>query len=75
MTITRRDFLHRGLQSGCVGAGLLTATSAQALRPFQRRGRRPVKKGRLPIVDTHQHLWDLTKFKPPWLGDAPDVLR
>ena len=75
MTITRRDFLHRGLQTGCVGAGLLTATSAQALRPFQRRGRRPVKTARLPIVDTHQHLWDLTKFKPPWLGDAPDVLR
>ena len=75
MTITRRDFLHRGLQTGCVGAGLLTATSAQAVRPFQRRGRRPVKTARLPIVDTHQHLWDLTKFKPPWLGDAPDVLR
>ncbi len=24
-----------------------------------------------PIVDTHQHLWDLDKFHLPWLVDAP----
>ncbi len=24
----------------------------------------------LPIIDTHQHLWDLIQFKPPWLGEA-----
>ena len=28
----------------------------------------------LPIVDTHQHLWDLERFSPPWLADAPEVL-
>jgi L-fuconolactonase len=27
------------------------------------------------IIDTHQHLWDLTNFKPPWLNGAEDVLR
>ena len=27
------------------------------------------------IVDTHQHLWDLSKLKLPWLADAPEVLR
>jgi L-fuconolactonase len=27
------------------------------------------------IVDTHQHLWDLAKFKLPWLGGAPEVLK
>jgi len=30
---------------------------------------------RLPIIDTHQHLWDLTRFKLPWLQDAPEILR
>ncbi|MEM7032060.1 MAG: amidohydrolase family protein [Chloroflexota bacterium] len=24
----------------------------------------------LPIIDTHQHLWDLKKFQLPWLSDA-----
>jgi L-fuconolactonase len=27
----------------------------------------------LPIVDTHQHLWDLAKFKLPWLATAPTL--
>lgn len=27
------------------------------------------------IIDTHQHLWDLQKFKLPWLEGAPQVLR
>jgi L-fuconolactonase len=27
------------------------------------------------IIDTHQHLWDLTKQKLPWLGGAPEVLN
>lgn len=28
----------------------------------------------LPIIDTHQHLWDLVQFQPPWLkGAEPQV--
>ncbi len=27
-----------------------------------------------PIIDTHQHLWDLTKLQPPWLKTADPIL-
>jgi L-fuconolactonase len=27
------------------------------------------------IIDTHQHLWDLSKLSPPWLANAPEIYR
>lgn len=29
----------------------------------------------IPAVDTHQHLWDLTRLTLPWLKVAPEILR
>src|SRR5262245_25306786 len=29
----------------------------------------------IPIIDTHQHLWDLKQFRLPWLGDNPSLAR
>jgi predicted TIM-barrel fold metal-dependent hydrolase len=29
----------------------------------------------LPIVDTHQHLWDLTKFRLPWIKAGDPLAR
>jgi len=57
---TRRDFMK---QSAIAAA----ATQAHVLLAED-------QSNLLPIIDTHQHLWDLTKFQPPWLGGAPDVL-
>jgi predicted TIM-barrel fold metal-dependent hydrolase len=35
----------------------------------------PSEDAMLPIIDTHQHLWDLTKLKLPWLKDAPHIAK
>ena len=33
---------------------------------------RPVGDAAIPIIDTHQHLWDINKFKLAWLTpDSP----
>jgi L-fuconolactonase len=29
----------------------------------------------LPIIDTHQHLWDLKRFRLPWLEGEPKLRR
>lgn len=29
----------------------------------------------IPIIDTHQHLWDLSKFKLPWVDGSPAINR
>jgi predicted TIM-barrel fold metal-dependent hydrolase len=31
--------------------------------------------GTIPIVDTHQHLWDLSKFKLPWIKEGTPLGR
>jgi L-fuconolactonase len=50
-------------------AFLTEATAAAALLSAQARADGPKEKDEFPIVDTHQHLWDLDKFKLLWLKD------
>jgi len=59
MHLTRRQFLQHAGIAGVATTGCATLSQAPDAL----------------IIDTHQHLWDLTTQKLPWLGDAPAVLR
>ena len=60
MRMNRRQFVEASAAAAVLSAGLPhTVSSAE---------------NNLPIVDTHQHLWDLSKFQPPWLKGAPKVI-
>lgn len=71
---SRRDFLKQSAVGGMGGwtalAGLTgtpmtsTTNSADAAESHD-----------VPIVDTHQHLWDLEKFNLPWLERVPQLRR
>ncbi len=60
MPITRRDFL-RTTAIGTTAAAWGTHAAAADVVPL--------------IIDTHQHLWDLSKLELPWLKDAPAILN
>ncbi len=64
-TDSRRCFLKRSL--GAVALGSLTATSAQIFATDS--------DDDLPIIDTHQHLWDLKVVQPPWLQPGGELTR
>lgn len=69
MTLDRRTFLTSTLAAAAASAELLS-------RPIRLPAAdKNSDSNPLPIVDTHQHLWDLDKFQLPWLADAPEVLH
>lgn len=62
----RREFLQTvgtTVVASAAGLGQVRVTNGQADAP------KPL------MIDTHQHLWDLTKLKLPWLDTAPQVLK
>ncbi len=66
---SRREFIDRTARA-TVALGL--SSSAACSRAPEAGG--GSDSSMIPIVDTHQHLWDLEKFRPPWLSSAPPVL-
>jgi L-fuconolactonase len=63
----RRRFLKAAAGAACagmIGASPFSATDALALQ--QTKDSPVTSQADLPIVDTHEHLWDLTKFQLPW---------
>ncbi len=45
------------------------ALAAASVAPYALAEEAPKKK-QLPIIDCHQHLWDLSKFKLPWIKEG-----
>lgn len=66
MRLHRRDFMKH------TSIGTMATASLTGLSPLNSFA--VDAKNTLPIIDTHQHLWDLTKFQPPWLSGAPEIL-
>jgi len=58
--VSRRDFL-----ATTVAAGVVAGSCARGLDPMASAQDKPMPE-QLAIIDTHQHLWDLDKFKLPW---------
>lgn len=62
MPSTRRDFLKTTAATLAAGSTTLFAAPPQG---------QPVADDALPIIDTHQHLWDLSKLRLTWIKDEP----
>lgn len=61
MHCSRRDVLR-----SFAGAALASTAAGRALA---------ADKPHMPIIDTHQHLWDLSKFTLAWQAGAPEILK
>jgi predicted TIM-barrel fold metal-dependent hydrolase len=59
--MNRRDFLAESAAVGLAAFGAAVHADDKAAG--------------LPIVDTHQHLWDLKKFKLPWIENGSHLDR
>ncbi|MBM3457105.1 MAG: amidohydrolase [Armatimonadetes bacterium] len=73
-TPSRRSVL-RLAAGAALGAPLLATTATLPAAAAQKKGTVVQPGNGLPLVDTHQHLWDLGLFKLPWLADVAKLNR
>ena len=65
MFLSRRQFVRRSTHYA-LATGALAASVGDAFSQDSKA---------MQIVDTHQHLWDLSKLRLHWLAGAPEVLK
>jgi L-fuconolactonase len=66
--LPRRDFLKHSLAAATLAATTgLSGRSSAAEPPSDSARPMPITK----VVDSHQHLWDLKRFRLPWLAKNP----
>ena len=71
-SVVRRDFLKHSLATAAT-LGVAAGESkrfAVAAEPQSSSAVRMFK-----VVDTHQHLWDLKRFRLPWTANSPSLAR
>ncbi len=62
---TRREFLKQSIGTVTLGSAAAKVARTSAAE----------SSDTLPIVDTHQHLWDLKVIQPPWLKPGGELTR
>ena len=72
MKLSRRQFVQQSA-GAALAAGAVGGCASPEAREAERDG--SGSRARLPIVDTHQHLWDLTKFRLAWLDGTPALKK
>lgn len=65
MQINRREFSKLAAGAGLAATGISAAAKTA--------GGQQKEPATVPIIDTHQHLWDLSKFELPWLESVPEL--
>lgn len=74
----RRDFLRMTAAGAAAAAFSARPTSpviAAQNQDQKKKDQSVDAQAALPIVDTHEHLWDLTKFTLPWAKGHPKLGR
>lgn len=77
--LTRREFHRRSailaLGAGGLGAWLDHPRKAFSQAPRTSPAEEQTSADQIPIIDTHQHLWDLTKFRLPWIKPGEPLAK